>query len=119
MAVLVPLWVSLASHLAAISASHERNVEMARNFFGVLRVQELDVTDPSEHQLSLVHGRIEHGSQYLDPVKRKWPVTYYGHDSGLGLALSLHPNRIDGKPMRIGVIGLGTGTVAAHGRPET
>lgn len=117
-AVLGPLWVSLAFVLGRdIRESTERNIEMARNFFGVLRVQELYRTDPSEHQLSLVHGRIEHGSQYQDHVKRKWPVTYYGHDSGVGLALRLHPNRADGRPMRIGVIGLGTGTVAAHGMP--
>jgi spermidine synthase len=33
------------------------------------------------------------------------------------VALQFHPDRIDGQPLRIGVIGLGTGTVAAHGRP--
>jgi hypothetical protein len=90
---------------------------MSRNFFGVLRVQELFATDPSNHQFSLVHGRIEHGSQFRDAEKRAWPVTYYGRDSGMGVALQLHPSRAEGRPLRIGVIGLGTGTVAAHGSP--
>jgi hypothetical protein len=116
-AVLGVLWLALALVLGRdIRESLARNVEMTRNFFGVLRVQELYATDPSEHQFSLVHGRIEHGSQFKDPVKRTWPVTYYGYDSGMGVALGFHPNRIEGGALRIGVIGLGTGTVAAHGR---
>ena len=118
MALLGPLWVSLAFVLGRdIRESTQRNVEMARNFFGVLRVQELFNSDPSNHQLSLVHGRIEHGFQFRDPERRMWPVTYYGYDSGMGVALRFHPNRAEGRPMRIGVIGLGTGTVAAHGHP--
>lgn len=110
-------WGLLAGALGRnIRESLERNVEMTRNFFGVLRVQDIYPNDPLDHELSLVHGRIEHGSQYQDPSKRRLAVTYYGPDSGLGLALRLHPNRLLGTPMRVGVIGLGAGTTAALGR---
>ena len=116
--VLSVLWVSLAVVLSRnIRESTNRNVEMARNFFGVLRVQELFTDDPSQHQFSLVHGRIEHGYQFQDPIKRQWPVSYYGPTSGMGTALRLHPNRVSGESMRIGVIGLGAGIAAVYGGP--
>jgi hypothetical protein len=116
--VLSVLWVALAVVLGRnIRESTERNVEVARNFFGVLRMQELFTTDPSQHQFSLVHGRIEHGYQFVDPVKRQWPVSYYGPTSGMGAAMLLHPNRMYPMSMRIGVIGLGAGIAAAYGAP--
>ncbi len=110
-------WIALAYTLGRnIGESTKRNVEMSRNFFGVLRVQELYITDPSQHQYSLVHGRIEHGYQFQDSVKRNWPVAYYGEDTGMGVAFRFHPNRGSHAPMRIGVIGLGAGTTAALGQ---
>lgn len=116
--VLSVLWVALAVVLGRnIGESTERNVEVARNFFGVLRVQELFTSDPGQHQFSLVHGRIEHGYQFVDPIKRHWPVSYYGPTSGMGAALLLHPNRASGMSMRIGVIGLGAGVTALYGDP--
>jgi hypothetical protein len=116
--VLSVLGVALAVVLGRnIRESTERNVEVARNFFGVLRMQELFTTDPSQHQFSLVHGRIEHGYQFVDPVKRQWPVSYYGPTSGMGAAMLLHPNRMYPMSMRIGVIGLGAGIAAAYGAP--
>ncbi len=109
-------WIMLAIVLGRnIRQSTESSVEAARNFFGVLRVQELYKDDPGEHQFSLMHGRIEHGFQFQDAEKRDWPVSYYSPDSGIGVALRLHPLRLQGMPMRIGVIGLGTGTSAVYG----
>src|SRR5439155_6197824 len=68
----------------------------------------------------LVHGRIDHGRQYLGDEQRHWPTLYFGHGSGIDLALRLHPRRGDADPAKrglaIGVIGLGTGTIAAHGQ---
>ncbi|HUR20663.1 MAG TPA: fused MFS/spermidine synthase [Vicinamibacterales bacterium] len=116
--VLSVLWVSLAFVLGRnVRESTERNVEMARNFFGVLKVQELYTTDPEQHQFSLVHGRIEHGYQFVDPMKRHWPVSYYGPTSGMGTAMLLHPNRTHQMSMRIGVIGLGAGIASVYGAP--
>jgi hypothetical protein len=82
-----------------------------RNFYGILRVT--DLPDPTGAMRELTHGRIKHGSQYLEQAWRDRPISYYGPHSGVAMALNALP---DG-PRRIAVIGLGTGTMAAWGRP--
>ncbi len=94
------------------------NVEMRRNFFGVLRVLDSDPDNPYEHRLVLMHGRIEHGYQFTAADKRYWPTSYFGPNSGVGIAIRFHPSRRSprGSPdFRIGVVGLGTGTLASYG----
>jgi hypothetical protein len=116
-AVLCMSWIVLGCVLREhIVRSLENSVEASRNFFGVLRVLDLYKNIPQQHSLSLMHGRIEHGFQFQDAEKRHWPVSYYGPESGVGLAISLNPHRIAGRDLRIGVIGLGTGTLAAYGQ---
>ena len=61
----------------------------------------------------LTHGTIRHGFQYLRGPKSAWPTTYYGPHSGAGIVL----NALEKPGRRIAVIGLGTGTMAAWGRP--
>jgi SAM-dependent methyltransferase len=85
-----------------------------RNFYGVLRIQESDDPHSEDATRSLWHGTILHGTQFLSPKRRRTPITYYGPDSGIGLAMQIaqtHPHD------RVGVIGLGTGTLACYGRP--
>jgi ribosomal protein S18 acetylase RimI-like enzyme len=60
-----------------------------------------------------MNGRIRHGTQMQDADRRDTPTTYYSRDSGVGVALRLC---CDGGPKRVGVVGLGVGTVAAYGR---
>ncbi len=91
-------------------------VATARNFYGVLRVADDPSADVSRMR-RLRHGRILHGVQFLDPALRALPTTYYGARSGIDRAIRSHPNRVAGEPLRIGVIGLGTGTIAAWGAP--
>jgi hypothetical protein len=98
------------------------NLETTRNFYGVLHVEEReDFNSENGPKRELVHGRIEHGFQYLDPGKRREPTTYYGRSSGVGLAIDRHPHRAaetdDDRKLRIGVVGLGCGTLAAYGKP--
>jgi spermidine synthase len=62
----------------------------------------------------LTHGTITHGKQFLDPARRQWPTTYYGETSGVGRAIEAMRSR---GSVRIGVIGLGAGTLVAYGRP--
>ena len=82
-----------------------------RNFYGVLRVQ-LYGAETSRHR-SLMHGTILHGTQYLEPDLARRPTTYYTQTSGVGRALeSMHPTI---RPLKVGVIGLGTGTLATYG----
>jgi hypothetical protein len=60
----------------------------------------------------LLNGTIEHGAEWFAPQYRGQPLTYYAPDSGLGLAMRLC---CGAGPKRVGVIGLGTGTIAAYG----
>ena len=86
---------------------------MARNFYGTLRTKDIG-TDASEDGVRrLIHGVILHGEQYLKPERRTEPTTYYGPDSGVAIAIKhTHPEN-----QRVGVIGLGTGTLAVWGKP--
>jgi hypothetical protein len=67
-----------------------------------------------------MHGRIEHGYQFAAKDKRYWPTAYFGPNSGAGIAIRFHPRRLDPEQhsLRIGVVGLGTGTLAAYGEAE-
>lgn len=83
-----------------------------RSFYGALRVTE--TRDPQMGaDRTLIHGTILHGEQYFADKWRKVPTTYYAEDSGVGLALRLC---CSGRPKRVGIVGLGAGTVAAYGR---
>jgi hypothetical protein len=87
------------------------SVMMARNFYGALRVTQ--TTEFGDHAARMLyHGTIRHGAQFLVLPWRKQPTTYYSFDSGIGLALRYCCNG----PKRVGVIGLGTGTLAAYGK---
>ena len=86
---------------------------MARNFYGSLHTKDIGEPGQPAARRQLTHGVIQHGEQWLDPAKAGEPLSYYGPESGVGLAIATQtqPNR------RIGVIGLGTGTIAAYGQP--
>jgi hypothetical protein len=96
------------------SGKGEPNVRLYRNFFGVLKLQEFDFGNPLQHRLELQHGTTLHGFQFLNPERTFWPTTYYGPESGAGLALRFYGQ---GKPRHIGVVGLGVGTLAIYGGP--
>ncbi len=87
---------------------------VARNFYGQLRVA--DEGDPLIDQdacRKLVHGVINHGEQMRREEYRRLPVTYFCPPSGIGRAMGA----LEGAPRRIGILGLGCGTLAAYGRP--
>jgi hypothetical protein len=85
---------------------------MQRNFYGTLRVREVD--DDGVRVRRLLHGVILHGEQATSGADRNEPGSYYTRTSGVGLAIAQAQER---KPaVRIGVIGLGVGTLAAYGR---
>ena len=116
----VPAFVSLALLLGiAASAAYDsfryhRDVRVAtRSFYGVLRVKEYGRLGEESHMRRLVHGAIMHGEQYMHDKYRTQLTTYYHEDSGIGAAIRSLP---DDRPARVGVIGLGTGTIAAYGR---
>lgn len=84
---------------------------MVRNFYGVLNVR--DSGEGPDAMRVLSHGTIIHGKQFLEDTKRDLPTTYYGVTSGVGLAILDARGR---GPVRLGVVGLGAGTLAAYGR---
>jgi len=116
---LVPAWIPLLLLTGGLgwglwSQAQSANrwaVRNSRNFYGVLAVMEYATDDPLNHYLLLRHGRITHGLQYTHANHVLWPTTYYGNSSGVGMALRHTPE----KGKRVGVVGLGTGTLAAHG----
>jgi len=86
-------------------------VARSRSFYGVvsvLRGQEGDAP-----YLILRNRATNHGLQYTDPSLARQPLSYYGRDTGVGMLLGNHPPR----PMRIGVVGLGVGSLAAYAQP--
>ena len=85
---------------------------MTRNFYGTLRVKDVGEETADDRARRLMHGVIMHGEQYLAPARRAEPTTYYGATSGVGLLIKASANG----PLRVGVIGLGSGTLAAYGR---
>ncbi len=114
--------VSLAV-LGGALAVHLRNTNVltVRNFYGVLSVAEPTEDDPAWRTRSLSHGPILHGFQFLDPAKARYPTSYYGRLSGIGIILLNHPRRraeqAEDRHLRIGVVGLGVGTIATYGEP--
>jgi len=113
-------WASLAVLLAVAGcAAYDataflKNVVFSqRNFYGVLRVKEYGSEGGSFHLRRLLHGVIMHGEQYLEGERRQEPTTYYMRSSGIGAAIAAVNAR---GPAKVGVIGLGTGTLAAYGR---
>lgn len=89
-------------------------LEQRRNFYGALRVTQEEVGD-GELLYVLRHGFICHGQQFVDPARRDEPTAYFYEDSGVGLLLSYFPRA--GRGLRVGVLGLGAGTLAAYGQP--
>ena len=87
----------------------------ARNFYGVVRVKAVNPNDPAWQGYNLAHGITIHGLQFTVADKRREPTLYYARPSGIGLALTNHPQY--GQGLRVGILGLGIGTLAAYGQP--
>ena len=62
-------------------------------------------------------GAVQHGSQFIDPAKRDEPTGYFSRKTGVGMLLTNFPRGANGsQPLRVGVIGMGVGTLAAYGQ---
>lgn len=87
-------------------------IHQKRNFYGVLTVGRDNAGTPLE-SLWLRDGTTYHGVQMTSPRYRTVPGSYYSPRSGVALALDF----IDDKPgRRIGMVGLGVGTIASYGK---
>ena len=100
--------------------SEYRPIERVRNFYGVVKISEDDEDDPKKHQILITQAGVEQGSQYQNPAIKMNPYCAFDQDSGAGLAFFNHKKRREGgstAPLRIGIIGLGAGMLAAMGQP--
>lgn len=91
--------------LAFVNTYYSGLVEAGRNFYGSLRIVD---QGPLRKML---HGLVVHGSEFRSGPMAGEPTAYYGPLSGAGVTL-----RRTGPPRRVGLIGLGAGTLASYGR---
>jgi SAM-dependent methyltransferase len=115
--VLLGVTVSLFTTGAAVYTIRQFNenvVVMTRNFYGTLRVKQYGPPAETYRHRSLVHGTILHGDQYMDPPYNRSATTYYKAKSGIGKTLLLK-EKLSAAPRRVGIIGLGAGTIATYG----
>ncbi len=86
---------------------------LSRNFYGTLSTYDVTREPARDSVRQMYHGAVKHGEQFLTAERRNEPTTYYGATSGVGRAILSAPPG----PRRIGLIGLGAGTLAAYARP--
>jgi hypothetical protein len=98
-----------------ITIDVQNSVSLQRNFYAATRIKILEPGNDSTRRYVFLHGITLHGFQYTEPEKHKLPTAYFSETSGVGLAITNHPRRQDG--MRVGVLGLGIGTLSAYGLP--
>jgi ATP:corrinoid adenosyltransferase len=95
-----------------------------RNFYGRLCVYRGCEAPSPEHPTpdcvtTEVHGHTRHGRQVAnaaDPQRQRQASSYFGPGSGVARAFLGHARRAQGLPMRVGIVGLGAGTLATYGR---
>jgi hypothetical protein len=110
--------VTLALVLIRVYPSDDGRVETVRSFFGVHKI----VVTPHGQYHVLMHGTTIHGAEkFLNddgtPVTgRPEPITYYHKDGGIGQAIAAVRER-KGAPLRVAVIGLGSGTLTCASEP--
>jgi hypothetical protein len=97
-----------------------RVVHRERTFFGVHRVTEITDQDGRLHRL--FHGSTLHGQQRLAPAWQREPLAYYHRSGPIGQVFEVVQARPGAGapargPLRVAVVGLGAGSLAAYARP--
>ena len=110
--------VVLALALIRVYPADDGRVETVRSFFGVHKI----VVTPSGQYHVLMHGTTIHGAERVlnndgTPISgRPEPISYYHRDGGIGQAIAAVRAR-KGGPIRVAVIGLGSGTLTCASLP--
>lgn len=109
----IPYVVALAAALFLFGGYRALEFSLAdarmRSYFGVYTVTQI------QGERRLAHGTTLHGVQLAPPMERT-PTTYYIPNSGVGEAMQ-SLDTLYGPHARVGVVGLGTGTLACYARP--
>jgi len=109
------IFALVTAMLAVLSNFYSGALFAKRNFYGVIRVREVQMHGMIDTAYVMTHGITAHGLQFVGEDLRNLPTTYYVRDSGVGLAILNHPNY--GNGMRVGMLGVGVGTLAVYGQP--
>jgi SAM-dependent methyltransferase len=109
-----PLELAVGAGLVLVAGSTVESVRgnavyAERNFYGERTVRE---AGPA---WTLAHGTTTHGMQFADSARRDIPLAYYHREGPVGELFRSLP--ISPAPIRVAVVGLGTGAIAAYGRP--
>jgi hypothetical protein len=110
--------VTLALVLIRAYPADQGRVETVRSFFGVHKI----VVTPHGQYHVLMHGTTIHGAEKFQnddgtPIAgRPEPITYYHRDGGIGQAIAAVRARKN-SPLRVAVIGLGSGTLTCASEP--
>jgi SAM-dependent methyltransferase len=108
------LIVGMAVYLGYQTRDATRDARvLVRNFYGGLRVRDSGPASALDSVRTLTHGTINHGEEYLNRARRDMATTYYGPNTGVGVAIR---DRQKIGAIRVGVVGLGTGTIASYAR---
>ena len=106
---------AIGASIHAVMQYRDDAIYFSRNFYGSLRVREFLPPTYPDARRTLIHGTILHGDQYMDPRYSIASTTYYKITSGIGLTLNLKEKLMAGAARRVGVVGLGVGTIASYG----
>lgn len=110
--------VAVALVMLRAYPADDGRIETVRSFFGVHKIQ---TTSNGQYRV-LLHGTTIHGAEKVQnddgtPVTgRPEPITYYHRDGGMGQAITAMRER-KGAPLKVAVIGLGTGTLTCAAEP--
>src|SRR5437870_12446365 len=86
-------------------------VYIARDFFGIKKV----VFEVESNMRKLLHGDTLHGLESQDPALSGQPLSYYHETGPVGDVMKMISER---PSEHVGVVGLGTGSMAAWARPN-
>lgn len=106
----IALVAALAFVISTRYHAEGHDVVHMRNFYGALQVSEIGSGETAAR--ALYNGRTLHGLQFLSPARSRLATAFFSVESGAGMVLSSRSatNR------RVGIIGLGAGTLATYGR---
>jgi hypothetical protein len=116
---LAELSIATVIAMAVFLAPSAQNLGYSeRSFFGVHRVQML----PGGEARMLMHGTTLHGIERLigpdgKPIEKPVPASYFHPTSPMARGVDIARSRTGGgQPYRVGVVGLGTGSMACYKR---